>query len=138
MTSTFQIAQSPRLAYKCFCCTVHKTIGFFSFVISFSNTYTLSPAAAKRPPLLKIAVIPRLSKALAAILYRARRAVTDDIVQRTQPRAFAAANAFIVGAEFIRFHEKRVERRIHGGAHKAVIEIVPRRGKLEALGADFD
>ena len=50
MTSTFQIAQSPRLAYKCFCCTVHKTIGFFSFVISFSNTYTLSPAAAKRPP----------------------------------------------------------------------------------------
>lgn len=75
-------------------------------------------------------MIPRLSKALAAILYRARRAVTDaghavravfaphrqaiddaDIVQRTQPRAFAAANAFIVGAEFIRFHEKRVERR---------------------------
>lgn len=38
MTSTFQIAQSPQLAYKCFCSTIHKTLNFFSFVISFSNT----------------------------------------------------------------------------------------------------
>ena len=91
-------------------------------------------------------MIPRLADALFAVLDRADRAVTDarhavgasfapnrlavfqrDVVHRTALRALPAADAGVRYGKGVRFDEKSVENRVDRAAHKAVIEIVPRR-----------
>ena len=50
-----------------------------------------------------------------------------DVVHRTALRTLPAANAGIRYGKSIRFHKKFVENRVDRTAHKAVVEVVPRR-----------
>ena len=91
-------------------------------------------------------MIPRLTDALFAVLDRADRTIADarhavgtvlapnrlavfqrDVIHRTALCALPAADAGIRDSKGIRFDEAFVEDRIDRTAHKAVIEIVPRR-----------
>ena len=93
-------------------------------------------------------MIPRLADALFAVLDRADRAVTDarhavgasfapnrlavfqrDVVHRTALRALPAADAGVRDSKSIRFDAEFIENQVDRPAHKAVVEIVPRRRK---------
>ena len=57
-----------------------------------------------------------------------------DIVQRTEPHTFAAADTFIIGAERTRMNARPVKNRIHSVAHQTVVKIPARSGECLALG----
>ena len=53
-----------------------------------------------------------------------------DIVQGAQLHALTAADAGIRCPEGIRFYKEAIEHRVHRAAHKAVVEVLSRRGKF--------
>jgi len=94
-------------------------------------------------------VIPGLAFALFAVLDGLFGAIADarhtvgavfapdrlsvfqtDVVQRAQLHALTAADAGIRCAEGIGFYKEAIKHRVYRAAHKAVVEVVSRRGKF--------
>ena len=101
-------------------------------------------------------MIPRFSPALFAVLDGLFGAIADtghavgtvfapdrpaafqmDVVQRAQLHALTAADAGIRRPEGVCLYKKAIEHRVHRAAHKAVVEVLSRRGKFLPGKLDF-